>query len=559
MSMHRVLLLLLVLAAAAPAAPAGAETGGSPPAAHPAGHPADYGARLGTVELPATCAEAANPLLEQGLALLHHMTYEGAREAFAAATAADPECGVGYWGQAMTFIHPLWSDPPTEALFERGRELLATAQSRGPHSDRLKAYVSAAEAYYASGRGPTETANLAAFEKGWERVHRQYPDDPEAACFYALARLGTADPRDKTYASQRAAAEIVEQVLARVPDHPGGHHYLIHASDYPPLAAQALEVARSYGRIAPAVPHALHMPTHIFTRLGLWSEAIDWNRNSAAAALHHPVDGAVSMHHLHALDYQAYAHLQRGEDAAAEAVAAGMRALKGPFQAEVATPYTFAALPARLVLERQRWAEAAALEPRVPAALPWEKFPAVEAITHFARALGAARSGDPEGARQAIARLAELRDAAAVSSAYWAHQVDVQRVAAEAWLLKAEGRAEEALATLSRAAEMEASTEKHPVTPGEVLPVRELLADLLFEMGRFAEAQAAYEATLERSPGRLNSLYGAGRAAEAAGDGATAARYYRLLLDGTAVDSGLERLAHARRFLDNATVATVTQ
>lgn len=528
------LALFLLVVAAAPAAFAGDDA---------------YGEELGTVRFPTSCDETAQPLLERGLALLHHMTYEGSRAAFERAVEADPDCAMGYWGQAMTFIHPLWSDPPTEEQFAHGLSLVESARSRGETTEREQAYLAAVGAYFSKGWSRAETENLAAFEGGWSDVHRRFPDDPEAACLYALAHLGTADPADKTYAHQRRAGAIAEGILERIPDHPGGHHYAIHAYDYPPLAEEALAIARSYGELAPAVPHALHMPTHIFTRLGLWQESIALNRRSAEAALGHPTGEAVSLHYLHALDYLAYAHLQRGETAEAEKVLATTSRLEGPFHSEVATPYTLAAVPARLALERQRWAEAAALEPRTPAAFPWDDFPAMEAITHFARAVGAARSGRPEPARQAIERLAELRDRAAETSGYWAQQVEIQRRAAKAWLLQAQGDEEMALETMRAAAELEASTEKHPVTPGAVLPARELLGDLLHELGRHEEALAAYRAVLEGSPKRLNSLYGAGRAAELAGDRATARSYYQRLVETAAAGSDHERVARAASFL----------
>ncbi|HSL83101.1 MAG TPA: hypothetical protein VLF66_10005, partial [Thermoanaerobaculia bacterium] len=351
----------------------GPVSAGDRPASPAEPHEDRYGAELGTVQLPTACADAALPSLTRGLALLHHMTYEGARSAFAAAAEADPSCALAYWGQAMSFIHPLWSDPPSEADFERGRALAETARARAGDSRREAAYAAAVEAYYAAGRSADERPNLAAFERGWKAVHERFPDDPEAACFYALSHLATADPADKTYAHQHRAGAIVEGVLERIPDHPGGHHYVIHAYDYPTLADKALAVARHYGEIAPAVPHALHMPTHIFTRLGLWEESIAWNERSAAVAHEHPVDGKVSLHHLHAVDYLVYAHLQRGDDARAEAVARKLGRLEGPFQVEIASPYTLAAVPARMALERGRWAEAAALAPRVPADFPWDR------------------------------------------------------------------------------------------------------------------------------------------------------------------------------------------
>jgi tetratricopeptide (TPR) repeat protein len=450
------------------------------------------------------------------------MTYERADRAFANAADADPACALAFWGRAMTRIHPLWSDAPTAEAFRRGEQFVQEATRLKPSTPEERAYIAAVEGYYREGRSATETANLAAFADGWERAHEQHPDDLEAASFHALGLLATADPRDKSFARQTRAAAVAADIRSRVPQHPGAHHYIIHAFDYPPLADQALEVAHHYSDIAPDVPHALHMPTHIFTRLGLWQDSIAWNERAAAAALKQPVDGAISLHYLHALDYLAYAHLQLKEDEKAQEVLRKLEAIDQPMQVELATSYTLAAVPARLALERQQWARAASLEPRVPESYPWQRFPEVEAITWFARALGAARSGDIAAAEAAVEKLAALREAAAETSTYWATQVDIQRTAASAWLAHAKGDAAQALELMQKAAELEASTEKHPVTPGEVLPAAELLGDLLMELGRFAQARAAYEQSLARSPNRYNSLAGAARAAQREGNSVAA-------------------------------------
>jgi tetratricopeptide (TPR) repeat protein len=509
----------------------------------------DYGEHLGTVNFPVSCNEKARRHTDRGLALLHNMTYEGARAEFAAATADDPDCAMGYWGQALTFIHPLWSDPPGEKDFKRGRELLKEAGNRGKKTGWERAYIKAVEAYYREGRISNEKVNLAGFEKEWEKVYRQFPKDLEAASFYALAHMATADPSDKSYTKQKRAGAIVEKVLTQVPDHPGAHHYIIHAYDYPELADRALAVARKYGKIAPEVPHALHMPTHIFTRFGIWRESVEMNRRSADAALKHPVDGAVSLHYTHAMDYLAYAYLQRGEDRKAKQVMETIRALDGPVQVHIASAYTFAAVPARVALENREWAEAALLKPRTPRNYPWDRFPAVEAVTHFARAIGAARSGNGKAAKQALDKLAELYDMSAKTSAYWSKQVEIMRLSAMAWLKYEEGAKEKALDIMQNAAALEASTEKHPVTPGEVLPARELLGDMLLDMGRYSEAIEAYRTALDRSPNRFNSLYGAGRAAELSGNKKEAVSFYRKLGEMTSKDSGRGRLKEVRDFL----------
>jgi tetratricopeptide (TPR) repeat protein len=508
-------------------------------------HATARGAELGTVALATSCNAEANGHIQTGLALLHHMMYERAEQSFAAAANAQPACAIAYWGQAMTFVHPIWSDPPSAAVFQKGATLTDSAMKAGAQSPRERAYIEAVQAYYQEGKSNKEAPNLRAFAQAWAAVHAKYPDDPDAALLYALGQLATADPSDKTFGQQRRAGELIEQVFARFPNHPGAHHYVIHAYDYPPLAGRALEVARAYGRIAPEVPHALHMPTHIFTRLGLWQDSIAWNKRSAAAALDHPVADAVSIHYLHALDYLAYSYLQRGADDEALQIRTALQKLQPPVQVELASAYAFAAIPARIALERQNWSEAMALVPRSPQWFAWDSFPAAEAITHFARALGAVHNRRPTLARQSLDRLAELRDRAAASNAYWGTQVEIQRLAAAAWLALAEGRPE-ALAMMRQAADLEASTEKHPVTPGEVLPARELLADMLVELGQHAAAQKEYAATLDRSPNRFNSVYGAASSAEAVRDAAAATKFYGQLIDLSASNSGATRPARLR-------------
>jgi tetratricopeptide (TPR) repeat protein len=509
-----------------------------------------YGNQLGTVQFPMSCSDAAKPLVERGVALLHHMTYDGAKAAFTAAARTDPDCAMGYWGQAMTYIHPLWSDAPNKEDFERGRALVGKARARGKKTDRENAYIAAVGAYYEKGWNKIETANLQSFEAGWENVYRRFPQDIEAASFYSLAHMATASPADKTYTKQKRAGTIAEKVLAQVSDHPGAHHYVIHAYDYPPLASKALNAAHNYGKIAPDIPHALHMPTHIFTRVGLWQESIIMNKRSAAAALKHPAGSEVSLHYPHALDYLVYAYLQQADDHKAKQVLVDLLNPDDPFQTHIAASYSFTAIPARFALERQQWSEAAVLEPRLPNNYPIEKFPAMEAITYFARALGAARIGNVKFANQALEKLTALHNKAEKTSPYWAKQIEIQRLSVTAWIEYQEGRKIEALKIMQKAAELESSTEKHPVTPGEILPARELLADMLLDMGRYREAQTEYETTLKRSPNRFNSLYGAGLAAELGNNKSRAVFYYKNIVEITAtVKTDREQLKHAKLYL----------
>ncbi len=506
---------------------------------------------LGTVRFITSCNRDAQPLLERGLALLHHMTYDQADADFRSAAQLDRDCAMAYWGSAMTFVHPLWPDSVPADKLAAGRELLDKARAVRHSSKRERAYIEALQAYYADDENNSETDRLSRYASAWENVYRNYGDDPEAKLFYALALLATASMSDKSYETQRAAGALAEEVLAAIPQHPGALHYIIHAYDSPPLAERALPAARSYGSVAPENSHALHMTSHIFTRLGLWADSIEFNRRAAAASTRTSA-GSMSLHHLHALDYLAYAWLQTGNDAAARNVLEQLRALEPPYENHAATAYAFAAVPARYALERQDWAAARSVAVRWPDGIPWDEYPYLVAIPEFARAIGGARSGDLAVAKEAIDALATLQQQAAeLDIAYdWGIQVAIQKTGAEAWLKYASGDIEAALGLMRLAAEMELSTEKNPVTPGEVLPARELYGDMLLATGRYAGARKEYEAALNRSPNRFNSLFGAGRAAELAGDQQGAASFYRRLLEICAgTESDRPQLEHAREAL----------
>jgi len=490
------------------------------------------GRSLGTVEFPTSCDAAAQEYLERGLVLLHHMTYAQAEPEFQKAAAIDPECAIAYWGMAMTYVHPLWPDVVSEEKLRAGRELLDKGTSASHASPRERGYVAALHAYYAGGPDRGERERLAGFLDGWIDVNEDHPPDPEARLFYALALLATASPADKSYANRKQAGAIAEEVLARIPQHPGAHHYIIHAYDIPALARDALEVARSYDDVAPENSHALHMTSHIFTRLGLWPESIAFNERAAEAASERTPTGEISLHRLHALDYLAYAYLQVADDEAAEEVLSRIEALEPPYQNHAAIAYSFAAVPARLALERKDWRAAATVPVRWPDGVSWDQYPHLVAIPVFARALGAAHTGDAAAAQAAIEELAALQEqAAALDMAYdWGIQVAIQKTAAQAWLAYTQGDTGRGLELMKQAAEMEASTEKNPVTPGGVLPARELYGDMLLEAGRYQEAREQYETALERSPNRFNSVAGAGIAARLGGDTEAAAAYEQKLL-----------------------------
>jgi tetratricopeptide (TPR) repeat protein len=494
------------------------------------------GESLGKVNFPTSCSEATRADFTRGLAFLHSFGYEESRDSFNAAASKDPSCGIALWGVAMTYWHQYWA-PPSPPELAAGRAASEKATAAGAKTDREKAYIAAIAAFYKDSDKVDHRTRALAYKAAMEDLSKRFPDDHDALIFYALSLLATAPPSDTTYANQKKAAEILNGLLATEPEHPGVAHYLIHSFDYPALASLALPAARSYSKIAPSSAHAQHMPSHIFTRLGLWQESIDSNLASAETARRyiaraHP--GAESYDAAHAMDYLEYAYLQIGDEAKAKQIVDQAAAVKSFDEPSFAAGYAIAAIPARYVLERRRWDEAARLEPPKQQ-MPWERYAYAEAITPFAQALGAARSGQKEKAKAAIARIEEVR-ARLVKSPIpgpydWASHVESLRLAASAWLAYADGKNEEALSLARSAADLDEKTGKHPVTPGSILPARELLGEMLLEMKKPAEAMAEYEKSLKETPNRFNGLYGAARAAELSGDSEKARALYAKLLD----------------------------
>jgi tetratricopeptide (TPR) repeat protein len=455
----------------------------------------------------------------------------------------------------MTFYHPLWA-PPTPPELTAGRAAAERALSVGAQTDRERAYIAAIHAFYADPDRLDHRTRSSAYRAAMERTADAFPEDDEASIFYALALLGAAPPSDPDYASQKQAAAILERELRDDAQHPGIAHYTIHAFDYPELAELALPAARIYADLAPGSAHALHMPTHIFTRLGLWEESISANvacRDAATAMLEAIQPERTSFEALHCQDYLAYAYLQIGEDERALRVLEGVASASRFDDPNFAAGYALLAVPARYALERRDWSSAAGLDvPDVD--LPWQYFRESHGSTFFTNAIGAARSGDVARARTAVERLERLRDelaASALTASYdWAGQVESMRLAASGWLAFAEGRTDEAVQLLSSAAAKEESVGKHPVTPGPIVPARELLGDLLLELGSAPAALEAYEATLRHSPGRFSALAGAARAARAAGNAEKAAEYFQALLAQAGRSSSpREELTEARAFL----------
>ena len=515
-------------------------------------HSHDEGEALGKVSFPTSCRAEVAPEFTRAVALLHSFGYEESRRAFESVAAHDPDCAMAYWGVAMTYYHPIWSPPDSRDL-AAGRAAAARAEAASPRTDRERGYVEAIAVFYRDSDTQPHAARARAWSDALEALSRRFPDDHEATIFYALSLLGTAPPSDATFANQKKAAAILNGLLPEEPEHPGIAHYMIHAFDYPQLAREALPAARAYAKIAPSSPHALHMPSHIFTRLGLWQESIASNLASADAARRlvaqrHP--GAASLDALHALDYLEYAYLQIGDEKSARRVLEEAATARNFDEPQFQAGYALAAIPARWTLERRDWR--AASEVSMPAAsLPWDRFSYAAAIVHFARAVGAARSGQPARAEEPLARLQEIQAALSASpipGPYdWANEVEAHRLAATAWLAYAQGKQDEALLLARAAADLEEKTGKHPVTPGPVLPARELLGDMLLEAGRPGDALVEYEASLREAPGRFNSLFGAARAAERSKDPDRSRDLYAELLSQCVAGSPRPELADARR------------
>jgi hypothetical protein len=510
-------------------------------------------AGLGTVSFPTTCSEAAQKHFARGVALVHSFGYAEARTSFREAAKADAECAMAHWGEAMTWYHPVWAPPNPEEL-KQGAAAIERAAGTPSKSARERDYIEALAVFYNNWQPIPHRARAAAYEAAMAKVRVKYPDDDEAAIFHALQilALGYLDLSDKTYAKHKQAAEILRQVLPRNERHPGVAHYIIHSTDFPSLAPLGLTAARSYAKIAPDAPHALHMPSHIFTRLALWDESIASNIASAAAAVTR-VDragGVGAFDQLHAMDYLVYAYLQQGRDSAARRVLDEMAGITRLDEQQFAAAYAFVAAPARYALERQDWKAAARLELK-PEWFEWKRFPNMEAMLLYARAIGAARGGELEIARAAVQRLGRIRDTLPHSRDYdWSGAVGTQYDAASALLAFAEGRKEEGIGRLRAAAAREDAIDKHPVTPGAILPVREILADVLRETGKAGEALAEYEAVLGTSPGRLNAVAGAAQAASAAGQRGRAKEYYTTLLKLTERAEGARpAMLAAREFL----------
>jgi hypothetical protein len=481
------------------------------------------GGKLGTVKFSTSCDKSVQKDFERAVAMLHSFWYDESEKEFAAVAAKDPECAMAYWGVAMSLHHPLWA-PPSAAVLEKGSAAVAKARAAKKQNARERGFIDAIASVYEGDAERSFGDRKKAWAAALEKVHRDNPKDTEAEIFYLLAMLSTASNSDKSYAIQRKVGPRLETLWREQPNHPGLAHYIIHNYDYPELAQQGLDAARRYAKVAPAAPHALHMPSHIFVRVGMWPDAISSNQASAAAGRASAAktgSAAAVSEQLHAMDYLVYAHLQRGELTQAMRTCDELKKTQADWKIFSAA-YASAAMPARCTVETRHWAEARALpEPKLSGGTYWTEV--ANGITYWARALGSARTGDLNGARANVAKLEAIRDGLIQSKKQdGADTVEIMRLEAAGWTAFAAGQKDEAVRLLRTSADLEDRTDKHPVTPGAVLPAREQLADLLAELNRPGEALVEYKASLKTAPNRFNSLLGASRAAETAGNTAEA-------------------------------------
>jgi tetratricopeptide (TPR) repeat protein len=511
-------------------------------------HDHDSAENLGKVNFNTSCNSAAQPQFNRAVALMHSFQFARAIEAFNVILVSDPSCAISYWGIALSnWGNPFAAGLKLPAQLDQGLKAIQQARTTAAKTERERVYIDAVAHLFTDTANTDQRSRVLVYESAMATVTAAYPEDTEAAIFYALALAAAADPADKTYARQLKAGAILENLFVQYPNHPGLAHYIIHTYDFPPLAARAVGAARRYHEIAPSAPHALHMPSHTFTRVGYWQDSIDTNIAAAAAAR----SAGQTAEELHASDYMAYAYLQTGQDRATQHLVESTVQTFSRFDPAVllsgaappsAAYFAQAAIPARYCLERRAWADAAKLEPRPSPFLP------ADAITFFARGLGAAHVKDGATARSAIGSLEQIRDKLKMKEGYWANQVEIQRQEVSAWLAFAEGDPQGALAGMRAAAELESGTEKNAITPGPLTPARELLGDLLLELKRPSEALKEFEATLAKEPNRFRSLYGAAEAAKLAGDRQTAQKYFRELLKVAerADTPGRPELAEAR-------------
>ncbi len=505
-----------------------AETAGTPPE------------RLGTVSFANSCGPGVQPTFQRAVALLHSFWWQEAEKAFRRVLDDDGSCAIATWGIATTLIGNTFATGPSPAEAQRAKEAIDRGRAIGAGTERERGFIDAVAAYYDRFADRPHPQRMRSLSDAFDTLARRFPQDDETQIFSALYLTATQSPTDKNFTASLKAAATLEEQFRKHPDHPGVAHYLIHAYDYPSIAQKGLSAARRYSEIAPSAPHALHMPSHIFTRVGEWQESAVSNERSAAAAksAHEPND------QLHAMDYMVYAYLQLARDGDARRVVDEAPRIAGISPTLRSGPYALAAIPARYALERGAWSDAAQL-PLQPS-----RFPFTTAMTHLARAIGAARSGDAAAAErdvQALTRIAETLKTA--NDAYWATEVEVQRLSGAAWVALARASRDEALELMRASADLEDRSEKAAVSPGRLVPARELLGDMLLASGRPAEALAEYERAQVRDPNRYRTLYGAGQAAAQAGNRDKARYHFSRLVELAASGEPRPETESARRYL----------
>ncbi|MEQ9547399.1 MAG: hypothetical protein RIK85_15460 [Marinobacter sp.] len=480
------------------------------------GQAGSAGDTIGTVNFQADCADEVRADVDHALGMMHHMMYTQARAEFGTITQTDPDCAMAHWGIATTLFQPLWGTTPSAGDITQGRQAIQKARDAA-EDQRERLLINATAAFFEPDTDQVRE-RLAGWIEGMDKAYQAFPEDPDVATLYALSRLTLALSADDRKALHNEAEKVLRAAWETEPTHPGAVHYSIHATDADGRAANATEIVDSYTGIAPSVPHALHMPSHIYVRLGDWPRMIDWNQQSSKVAVDHKVDGATSFHYIHALDYLVYGHLQRGEDSAAREVWKAAQANE-PHQANFPGAFHLASIPARLAVETRDWEAAAAITPRAVDYINWDKFPWPEGLSWFARGLGAVHTGDLETAHEAEQRLATLaQNAKSAADQRFSTYIEVDRRILAGWIANAEGEPERAIELMRSAGELEATVEKHPVTPGALLPPYESLGDLLLALDRPAEALAAYQQSNRTWPQRHNTLEGAARASDALGN-----------------------------------------
>jgi tetratricopeptide (TPR) repeat protein len=508
--------------------------------------------RFGTVVFETSCSGKKDDF-NLAMSLLHSFEYDEAEKVFAKIIDEEPGCAMAYWGVAMSNYHMVWPTQPTQAELEKGAKAIAIAQSLPGKSKRESDFIDAIALFYKDWNRADHSTRRQRFGDAMEKIYEENPDDKESGIFYALTLIASANPADKTFRNQKKAAAILNGLYPGQPDHPGIVHYIIHTYDYPELASLALEAARKYAFIAPSSAHAQHMPSHIFTRLGLWDECIQSNLAAASSAKCYAEQAGIKGHwdeELHALDYLVYGYLQKGDNVRAKEQYDYLTTINEVHPANFKVAYAYAAIPARYVLENKMWKEAAVL-PMYPASFAWNEFPWQEAIIHFTRVLGNVHTGKIDSARSALKKLQAMHDKLLeLKDSYKANQVLIQVKTAEAWIRFKEGEKDMALKLMNEAAVMEDNTEKSSVTPGEVIPARELLGDMLLQMDQPVKALEAYKADLVKHPNRFNGLYGAGLAAEKSRQPGEAKTYYRQLINiANSANSGRIELTRTKSFL----------